>query len=122
MDQAVGIAYLLAALTFIFALRQLSSPVTARLGNRTAAVGMAIALVATLINAGSNNLWLILAGIALGGAIGVVSAQRVHMTAMPQMVALFNGMGGGAAAIVSTLELLRLSTDTRLAPADQSVT
>jgi H+-translocating NAD(P) transhydrogenase subunit beta len=122
VDAAVGIAYLVAALTFIFGLRQLSSPVTARLGNRTAAGGMTIALVATLINSGSNNWWLIAPGIVLGAALGVVGARQVHMTAMPQMVALFNGMGGGAAALVSTLELLRLSTDNKLAPADQSVT
>jgi NAD(P) transhydrogenase subunit beta len=122
MSGAVGIAYLIASLTFIFGLRQLSSPVTARMGNRIAAVGMAIALIATLIDAGSNNWWLIAPGIVIGAIIGIVSARQVHMTAMPQMVALFNGMGGGAAALVSTLELLRLSTESKLAPADQAVT
>jgi NAD(P) transhydrogenase subunit beta len=118
----IGIAYLVAAVTFIFGLRQLSSPVTARQGNRVAAVGMLIAVVATLFIQSVGNYWLIAAGMIVGAPIGIVSAQRVKMTAMPQMVAIFNGMGGGAAALVATLEFLRLSHGSHLAPTGQGAT
>jgi len=121
VNTAIGIAYLIAAVVFIFGLRQLGSPVTARLGNRVAAAGMTLAVVATLVSpAGSGVLpsgihphavnWIIIfLGMALGGTAGVISARRVLMTAMPQMVAIFNGMGGGAAAAVSALELVHLT-------------
>jgi H+-translocating NAD(P) transhydrogenase subunit beta len=124
LDGLIGVAYLVAALTFIFGLRQLSSPVTARQGNRIAAVGMVIALVATLVDRHilTGNYPLIAVGMVIGAIIGTISAQRVKMTAMPQMVAIFNGMGGGAAALVSTLEFLRLSSVHHLAPAGQSAT
>ena len=114
MTSAVGIAYLIAALLFIFGLRQLSSPVTALQGNRFAAVGMLLALVATLVDR-HTNYGIIAGGVVVGAVIGIGSARRVHMTAMPQMVAIFNGMGGGAAALVSTLEFLRLTSSTHLA-------
>ena len=110
MTTAIGIAYLIASLLFIAGLRMLSSPVTARRGNRVAAAGMVIALVATLLHPNLTNYWLIAAGMIVGGAIGIGSARRVKMTAMPQMVAIFNGMGGGAAALVSTLEFLHQTT------------
>lgn len=103
---AIGIAYLVASLTFILGLRMLSSPVTANRGNRVAAAGMTIALIATLLTPGLSNYLLIAAGIVVGGLLGVGGARWVRMTAMPQMVAIFNGMGGGAAALVSTLEFL----------------
>ena len=67
-------------------------------GNRIAAVGMAIAVVATLLSQGEGNWGLIALGVALGTAVGVPAARQVKMTAMPQMVALFNGVGGGAVA------------------------
>src|ERR1039457_6251052 len=112
MATAIGIVYLVAAVTFIFGLRLLGSPVTARNGNRLAAGGMTVAIIATLLSPLATHVhpkavnWIIIfVAMAIGGAIGVVSAQRVLMTAMPQMVAIFNGMGGGAAALVSTLEL-----------------
>ncbi len=73
-------------------------------GNRTAAVGMAIAVIATLLNPGEGNWGLIALGIALGVAVGVPAARQVKMTAMPQMVALFNGVGGGAVALISWVE------------------
>jgi NAD(P) transhydrogenase subunit beta len=103
---AIGIAYLFASLTFIVGLRMLSSPVTARQGNRVAAFGMAVALVATLFQPNLSNYALIGIAALIGAAIGTGSARGVKMTAMPQMVAIFNGMGGGAAALVAALEFI----------------
>ncbi len=96
--QAYDLAYLLCAVLFIWGLKRLSSPATAPLGNRIAAAGMALAIGVTLVDSGSHNLGWIVAGIIVGSAIGGYSARAVRMTAMPQMVALFNGVGGGAAA------------------------
>ncbi|GAC1576596.1 MAG: NAD(P)(+) transhydrogenase (Re/Si-specific) subunit beta [Candidatus Elarobacter sp.] len=104
----VDIAYLVTAILFILGLRYLSSPKTARLGNRLSAVGMLIAVVATLTQ-GILQWWVIGAGLVVGAVVGVVSAQRVKMTAMPQMVAIFNGAGGGAAALVAAGELLKFT-------------
>ena len=73
-------------------------------GNRIAAVGMAIAVIATLLNPGEGNWGLIALGMALGAAVGVPAARQVKMTAMPQMVALFNGVGGGAVFLISWVE------------------
>jgi H+-translocating NAD(P) transhydrogenase subunit beta len=101
---AIDIAYLVASILFILGIKGLSSPKTARRGNQLAAVGMLIALVATLLDRQILSYTWILAGIAVGGVIGTVAAKTVTMTAMPQMVALFNGSGGGAAALVSSLE------------------
>jgi len=103
----IDVAYLITAICFIFGLRYLSSPKTARLGNRISALGMAIAVGATLTQ-GIVNWWVILSALIVGAIIGIVSAQRVKMTAMPQMVALFNGAGGGAAALVAAGELLKV--------------
>jgi len=103
----VDVAYLITAICFIFGLRYLSSPKTARLGNRISAVGMLIAVVATL-SQGIVNWWVLGSALIVGAAIGIVSAQRVKMTAMPQMVAIFNGAGGGAAALVAAGELLKV--------------
>ena len=100
-------AYLIAAVTFILGLKGLTSPKTAVLGNRIAAAGMLLAVAFTFLVQGPANLALIVAGIAVGGAIGLYGARAVQMTAMPQMVALFNGAGGGAAALVSMLEFAR---------------
>jgi NAD(P) transhydrogenase subunit beta len=97
------------AVLFILSLKALSSPKTARLGTLVGAVG---ALVATVILFFSgielNNLIVILVMIAIGSAIGAISARRVKMTAMPQMVALFNGVGGGAAGLIAVVEFLHL--------------
>lgn len=106
MSTTIGIAYLTASVLFVLGIRMLSSPVTARNGNRIAAVGMTIALVATFFHSGLTNFPLIAVAIILGAALGVGSALNVKMTAMPQMVAIFNGMGGGAASLVSTLEFV----------------
>ena len=99
------IGYLVAAICFILALKGLSSPRTARLGNLIGAAGALIAVVVVLTSAELDNLTPILIAIAVGTAVGFVIARRVQMTAMPQLVALFNGVGGGAAAIVALLEL-----------------
>ncbi|MFL6040729.1 MAG: NAD(P)(+) transhydrogenase (Re/Si-specific) subunit beta [Gaiellales bacterium] len=102
--QAYDLAYLLCAVLFIWGLKRLSSPATAPLGNRIAAAGMALAIGVTLVDSGSHNLGWIVAGIIVGSAIGGYSARAVRMTAMPQMVALFNGVGGGAAALIAISE------------------
>ena len=103
----MSLSYVVASLLFIFGLRQLSHPRSARSGNRLAAAGMTIALLATLLDRGIVSYLEIAIGTAIGAAIGIYSARRVQMTAMPQMVALFNGMGGATAALVSIAELLR---------------
>src|SRR5438034_11491716 len=104
----IPVAYLIAAVTFILGLKGLSSPTTAVLGNRIAATGMLAAVIATFFAADvQGGIPVILAGIAVGGIAGFVGARVVKMTAMPQMVALFNGAGGGAAALVSILEFSR---------------
>ena len=100
----INVAYLIAAVCFIVGLKLLSSPATARRGNQIAALGMAIAVVATLFMPGLNNLWLILVGLVIGAVVAVYPARSVKMTAMPQMVAIFNGMGGATAALVSLVE------------------
>jgi H+-translocating NAD(P) transhydrogenase subunit beta len=99
------LGYLAAAICFIVALKGLSSPRTARGGNLIGAAGAVLACVITFLAYDIDNLALILPAIAVGTAIGVVGAQRVQMTQMPQLVALFNGVGGGAAALVALLEL-----------------
>jgi NAD(P) transhydrogenase subunit beta len=103
--------YFLAAITFIFGLKGLSGPTTAQMGNRVAAAGMLAAVIATFLEqqvAAARAL--VLPAIAIGTVIGVVGARQVPMTAMPQMVAIFNGAGGGAAALVSLLEYLRATS------------
>jgi NAD(P) transhydrogenase subunit beta len=103
-DDAIRLAYLVAAVCFILGLKFLSTPRTARRGNVVAAVGMLVAIVATLADERVVSYGWIAVGMAIGAAIGAVSAQRVRMTAMPQMVALFNGVGGGAAALIAASE------------------
>jgi H+-translocating NAD(P) transhydrogenase subunit beta len=100
----IDACYIAASIPFILGIRGLSHPRTARRGNELAAVGMLIAVVATLLDRDIHNYGLIVVGIAIGTVIGVVSARAVKMTAMPQMVALFNGVGGGAVALVALAE------------------
>jgi NAD(P) transhydrogenase subunit beta len=104
----IALAYLLAAVLFILGLRQLSGPKTAVRGNQIAAVGMLIALAATipLLHFTTAGVIIVVLGIVVGAPVGAISARQVRMTAMPQMVAAFNGVGGGAAALVSLSELL----------------
>jgi NAD(P) transhydrogenase subunit beta len=109
VNTIIAIAYLIAAVLFILGLRQLSSPKSARNGNFTAAAGMVIALGATfpLLHFTTAGVVIIGVGVIVGAAVGTVGARMVKMTAIPQMVALFNGVGGGAAALVAVAELLR---------------
>ena len=100
----LDVLYIIAFALFIQGLRGLSGPTTAVRGNRIAAVGMGIAVIATLLNRNEGNWGLIALGIALGAAVGVPAARQVKMTAMPQMVALFNGVGGGAVFLISWSE------------------
>jgi NAD(P) transhydrogenase subunit beta len=96
--------YIVAFSLFIYGLMGLTGPHTAVRGNKIAAVGMAVAVIATLLTPGMGNWWLIVLGVVLGTVVGVPAARRVKMTAMPQMVALFNGVGGGAIALIAWVE------------------
>src|SRR4051794_25904387 len=100
----ISLLYIVAFSMFIIGLRMLRGPRTAVRGNQVAAVGMAIAVGATLAQEGVGDWGLIILGVAIGVAVGVPSARSVKMTAMPQMVALFNGVGGGAVAIIAVVE------------------
>jgi NAD(P) transhydrogenase subunit beta len=105
----INLLYLVTIACFVLALRFLSSPATARRGTWVGAVGMVIAIAATFAKAGVHVTWEIVVGMIVGGSFGAVAARRVKMTAMPQMVALFNGVGGGAAALVAIAEFHRLA-------------
>jgi H+-translocating NAD(P) transhydrogenase subunit beta len=104
----VDAAYIVAFAMLIYGMTGLTGPRTAVRGNKIAAAGMAIAVVATLLRKGefhgSSTVWLIILGVAIGTAIGIPAALRVHMTAIPQMVAIFNGVGGGAVALIAWVE------------------
>ncbi len=109
-ESTLTICYIIASVTFILGLKMLSHPATARRGNLIAAGGMSLAVLATIFlyhdengNALHNYGW-IFGGIAIGGAVGVFVAKKVKMTAMPEMVSLFNGMGGACAALISIVE------------------
>ncbi len=103
-----NLLYLLTIVTFVLALRFLSNPAHARRGNQIGAVGMLLAIVVTWIKTGGTSWWALLLGMLVGGGFGAVAARKVRMTAMPQMVALFNGVGGGAAALIALAELHRI--------------
>jgi len=114
--------YLIASVTFILGLKMLSSPATARRGNLIAAAGMTLAILGTIFlytdeegNLLHNHLW-IFAGLAIGGVIGTLAAKKVKMTAMPEMVSLFNGMGGACAAIISVIEFNHLAHSVTAGP------
>lgn len=100
-------AYLVASVCFIIGLKRLGSPATARAGNRLSGVGMLIAIVVTLFDSAILSYGVIIAGIVVGSAIGLIMARSVEMTSMPQMVALLNGFGGGASLFVGSAEFLR---------------
>ncbi len=103
------LAYLLAAVCFIIALRGLSSPKTARIGNLIGAAGAVVACLTMFFSVHLDHILPILIAIAVGTVIGVIGAYRVQMTQMPQVVAMFNGVGGGAAAIVALIELTEMA-------------
>ncbi len=102
----IGVSYLLAAFLFILGLKQMSSPVTARRGIVWAGIGMVVATLATFLSPGMENFALMLLAIALGGVLAWWSGKRVAMTDMPQMIALYNGMGGGSAAAIAVLSAI----------------
>ena len=111
MQVAPFLAYLAAAALFIYGIRRLRTPETARSGNTLAAVGMVIALIATIFVADIDQVLSageIVGGVLVGSVVGAVAAQRVQMTAMPQMVAAFNGVGGGAAALIAVSEFYQV--------------
>ncbi|TMI92785.1 MAG: NAD(P)(+) transhydrogenase (Re/Si-specific) subunit beta [Bacteroidetes bacterium] len=108
------VCYLLGAITFILGLKMLSNPATARRGNQIAATGMIVAILGTIFlyrdddgNRLHNHGW-IFGGILIGGVVGTLAAKKVKMTAMPEMVSMFNGMGGACAALISIVEFNRL--------------
>jgi NAD(P) transhydrogenase subunit beta len=105
----INLAYLLGAIAFVWGLRLLSTPDTARRGNILASIGMGLAIVAAMLaplgNSGNNNYGWIIGGMAVGAGIGWVSARRIQMTAMPQMVSMFNGLGGACAVVLALVEL-----------------
>jgi len=106
IGQAIQASYLLAAFLFIFGLKRMSSPVTARGGIVWAGAGMAVGILSTFFWPGMHNYGLMVVAIALGAIPAWVSGERVAVTNMPQMVAIYNGMGGGAAAAIAAVELL----------------
>ena len=101
-----NIVYLISASLFIIGLKRLASPTTARNGNRLASLGMLIAIIVTILKYTDNNFEWIIIGIVIGGLLGIILSKYVQMTAIPQLVAIFNGFGGGASALVSIYEIL----------------
>src|SRR6201991_4557680 len=97
--------YIVSFSLFILGLKQGTHPTTAKRGNMIAAVGMAVAVVTTLLLDGMGNWGLIALGLAIGSAVGAYASIRVKMTEMPQMVALYNGVGGGAVALIAWSEI-----------------
>jgi NAD(P) transhydrogenase subunit beta len=108
----IEVLYLVAAVCFIVALKGLSSPRGARMGNLIGAAGMVLAVGVTFATPGLHRVGLIVIALAIGTAVGIPAARSVHMTAIPQMVAAFNGVGGAAAALVSLAEFDRVAADT----------
>ena len=111
IDLVIGSFYLVSASLFFLGLKRLSSPTTARSGNQIAGLGMLLAVVVTLLDQKILNYEMIAAGLVVGSAIGAITARTVKMTDMPQMVAIFNGLGGGASALIAASEFLRLSSN-----------
>ncbi|MBE9560827.1 MAG: NAD(P)(+) transhydrogenase (Re/Si-specific) subunit beta [Proteobacteria bacterium] len=115
MNFGIDAVYFLTAAVFIIGLKQMSSPVTAHRGIVWAGIGMVVASLVTFgapqisLEVGSINLQLMLVAIAAGSTVAYISAKRVAMTDMPQMIAMYNGMGGGAAAAIAAVELVKLS-------------
>ena len=107
----VAASYLVAATLFLLGLQRMASPATARSGIRWAGLGMLIATFATFLLPDLHNLTLIVVALVLGTVVAWISGKKVAITDMPQMVALYNGMGGGSAAAIGAVELLRFSAE-----------
>ncbi len=118
----IQLSYLVAASLFILGLKQLGSPATARQGNLLAAVGMLIAIVATVLDRSVLNYEMILIAIAIGSLLGTIMARTVAITDMPQMVGLLNGLGGAASALVAVGEFWRLSNSGAVVSIDANIT
>ncbi len=114
MNIIIALSYLLSSILFILGLKNLSSPKTARRGNQLAMSAMLIAIIVTLTKNEILDFTYIIIGLIIGSAIGVMIARKIQMTAMPQMVALFNGLGGGASALVALAEYNRLTGELRI--------
>ncbi|TAE61723.1 MAG: NAD(P)(+) transhydrogenase (Re/Si-specific) subunit beta [Nostocales cyanobacterium] len=117
----IQLTYLVAASLFIFGLKKLGSPATARNGNVIAAVGMLLAVVATLLDQHVLNYEMILIGLVIGSVIGAVAAYKVQMTEMPQMVGLLNGLGGASSALIAVAEFWRLLDSSQPIPLDVNI-
>jgi NAD(P) transhydrogenase subunit beta len=111
MDNVIQISYFASAVLFILGLKRMSSPVTARGGIIWAGIGMLVATLITFFKPGMENYLLMTVAIAIGGGLAYWSGKKVAMTDMPQMIALYNGMGGGAAGAIAAVELLRGNFD-----------
>ena len=114
MEKFVDIAYLVSAICFIYGLKMLSHPKTARNGNMIASIGMLIAIIATVILGKNLDFKMIGIAMVVGSIIGAFFAIRVEMTQMPQLVAIFNGFGGAASALVASAEFLNLNSEPSL--------
>ncbi|MBP5974852.1 NAD(P)(+) transhydrogenase (Re/Si-specific) subunit beta [Brasilonema sp. CT11] len=121
LPTGIQLTYLIAASLFILGLKQLGSPATARQGNVVAAVGMLLAIVATMLDQHVLNYEMILVGLVIGSLIGIVAAYKVQMTDMPQMVGLLNGLGGAASALVAVAEFWRLLGNGEAIPLDANI-
>src|SRR5690349_14005812 len=127
----VRVLWIAGAVCFVLGLVRMNSPATARNGNLLSAGGMAVAIVATAVLILSRQLlgdgfvatgWIIIVvGIAIGGGLGLYAARTVKMTAMPQLVSLFNAVGGGAAALIAIEDYLRLATANAAVPLDTNI-
>ncbi|MEA5581920.1 NAD(P)(+) transhydrogenase (Re/Si-specific) subunit beta [Nodularia harveyana UHCC-0300] len=121
LPTGIQLTYLVAASLFILGLKKLGSPATARNGNVIAAVGMLLAIVATLLDQQVLNYQMILVGLAIGAGIGAIAAYKVQMTEMPQMVGLLNGLGGAASALIAVAEFWRLIAASEPIPLDVNI-
>jgi H+-translocating NAD(P) transhydrogenase subunit beta len=121
LPTGIQLTYLVAASLFILGLKKLGSPATARNGNVVAAVGMLLAIAATMLDQHVLNYEMILLGLAIGSGIGAIAAYKVQMTEMPQMVGLLNGLGGAASALVAVAEFWRLLDASQPIPLDVNI-
>ena len=121
LPTGIQLTYLVAASLFILGLKKLGSPATARNGNLVAAVGMLLAIVATMLDQKVLNYEMILVGLAIGSIIGAVIAYKVEMTQMPQMVGLLNGLGGASSALIAVAEFWRLLGSSQPIPLDVNI-
>ena len=121
LPTGIQLTYLVAASLFILGLKKLGSPASARNGNLVAAVGMLLAIVATMLDQHVLNYEMILVGLAIGSVIGTVIAYKVQMTEMPQMVGLLNGLGGASSALIAVAEFWRLLDSSQPIPLDINI-